>query len=379
MRGIWICPERLFDGAKLRENMALRLVDGRIDAVALRSAEMADCRPIAGTLTPGFVDLQVNGGGGILFNQTPTQEGLRQIVDAHRKLGTVAILPTVISDTPEVLAAAVDAVIAAKKLRGIVGLHIEGPHIAATRRGTHAAKFMRPFDPQTLAHVRRLRDEGVRVMITLAPEAASDADITALTNLGAVVSLGHTDASADITRAAFGAGARCVTHISNAMPPMFNREVGVMGAAINSDAYAGIICDGIHVADEMVGLIVRARAVSDRMFLVSDAMPTVGGSDHFDLYGSEIRLDNGRLVNAEGSLAGAHITQAEGVARLVQHVGIGLEQALQMAITAPATLMGVDELTIVEGRPIGDFLVLDDALEIRGTLAEIEIADAANT
>ena len=183
------------------------------------------------------------------------------------------------------------------------------------------------MDDATLAHVQRLRHAGIAVMITLAPEAVQPGQIAALAAMGAVVSLGHTDATAGATRAALAAGATCFTHLFNAMSPMLNRSPGVTGAGINSDAYAGIICDGHHVADEMVGLAIRARPIAERMFLVSDAMSTVGGSDRFLLYGEEVRLIGGRLVNAEGSLAGAHVTMAESVARLINVVGIAADVA----------------------------------------------------
>jgi len=144
-----------------------------------------------------------------------------------------------------------------------------------------------------------------------------------------------------------------------------------VGAAINSKAYAGIICDGHHVADEMVGLAIRARAVPNRMFLVSDAMPTVGGPDQFDLYDQRIRLENGKLINAEGSLAGAHVTQAAGVRRLISHVGILPEDALRMAITVPAAYVDCPQLAQLSDMAVDDVLVLDDAFDVVGTLADV--------
>ena len=186
-----------------------------------------------------------------------------------------------------------------------------------------------------------------------------------------MVSLGHTDTTAEKTRAALAAGASCFTHLFNAMSPMLGRAPGVVGAAINSDAYTGIICDGIHVADEMVGLAIRARPLADKTFLVSDAMPTVGGSDRFDLYGKEIRLVDGRLVNAEGSLAGAHITMAQSVARLVTVVGVDLTAALRTAVTVPAQVIGRPDLAQIIGRDAADLLVLDESLALVGTCADL--------
>jgi N-acetylglucosamine-6-phosphate deacetylase len=276
---LWLCPDHLFDGERLLAAQALGLRDSVVEVV-VPQAELSPrdaVQRVAGTLSPGFIDLQVNGGGGILLNNTPTPEALVAIAAAHRPLGTVALLPTVITDRAEVLGRAVEASLAAKGARGVIGLHIEGPHLSLPRRGTHDPAFVRPFEPATLAHVQRLRAAGIPVMITVAPESVTPEQIAALAATGAVVSLGHTDTDAETIRAALKAGATCFTHLFNAMSPMLNRAPGVTGAAINSTAYAGIICDGIHVADEMVGLAIRARPVPDRMFLVSDAMATVGG------------------------------------------------------------------------------------------------------
>lgn len=364
----WITPDRLFDGRDLRTGMAVRVRDGRVSEIATAPK---DAVPVPGLLTPGFVDLQVNGGGGVQLNSTPTADGIRTIAQAHRRLGTVAVLPTVITDLADVTDRAADAALATMDEPGIIGLHIEGPHIAMARRGTHSPDLVRPLDARTIATVTRLRDAGVPVMITLAPEAVSLDQIAHLVKLGAVVSLGHTDATAEMMEAAFGAGASCATHLFNAMSPMLGREPGAVGAVINSTCYSGIICDGHHVADQMVGLAIRARPLPDRMFLVSDAMATVGGPAHFNLYGQDITLKDGRLVNAEGSLAGAHVTQAEGVKRLVDHTGTSLTTALRMATSVPAACIGRLQVGGLEGRPTEDVILLDDDLLLSGSLAAI--------
>ncbi|MCK8485056.1 N-acetylglucosamine-6-phosphate deacetylase [Aliiroseovarius sp. S2029] len=364
----WITPDRLFDGRDLHSGVSVLIRDGRV--VDLADARK-DAARVPGLLTPGFVDLQVNGGGGVQLNSTPTPEGMQIIADAHRRFGTVALLPTVITDLPEVLDSAADAAIAAKGQRGIVGLHVEGPHIALARRGTHSPDLVRPLDARTMDTVRRLRGADVSVMITLAPEAATADQIAQLVRMGTVVSLGHTDATADMMRAAFKAGASCATHLFNAMSPMVGRAPGAVGAVINSTHYSGIICDGHHVADEMVGLAIRARPVPDRMFLVSDAMATVGGPEHFNLYGQHIALKEGRLINAEGSLAGAHVTQAEGVKRLVDRTGTSLTQALRMATSVPADCIGQPDIGRLVGRPVEDVILLDDDLYLTGDLAAV--------
>lgn len=366
MMSTWIAPDTLFDGTDLHTGMALR-IDGH--TVAEIAPKPSGATGVSGTITPGFVDLQVNGGGGVMINSTPTADGIRTVVSAHRALGTAAILPTVITDHPDVLEAVTAAAIATHGEDGIIGLHIEGPHISEARRGTHATKFIRPLDAQTIDCVRRLRGAGVPVMITVAPEAAIATQISELAGLGAVVSLGHTNAAADSIEACIAAGASCGTHLFNAMSPMTGRAPGAVGALINSDCYTGIICDGHHVADGMVAMAIRARPRGDRMFLVSDAMATVGGPDAFDLYGKTISVKDGQLVNEEGSLAGAHVTQAQGVARLVNHAKVPLDVALRMAITTPAACIGRPDLAALVGRDIRDVVLLSPDLTFLGDLS----------
>lgn len=374
MPDLWLRPDRLFDGEALRDGIGLRLSGGRVAEIGPAPAGAV---ALPGTVTPGYVDLQVNGGGGVLLNQTPTAEGMAAIAAAHRRFGTVAILPTLITDAPEVLDRAAEAALAARGREGIVGIHIEGPHISVARKGTHEPRFIRPLDERTIAVVRRLRAAGVPVMITVAPESVTAAQVAELHALGAVVSIGHSDTTADHVRDTVAAGASCFTHLFNAMSPLLHRSPGVVGAALNSRVPAGIICDGIHVADELVGLAIRARPEPDLMFLVSDAMPTVGGPDHFRLYDMDLHVENGRLVNTQGSLAGAHVTMAESVARLVNVVGVAPETALRMAVTIPARVMGLPALAQLVGRPAADVLRLNPDWTVAGTLADSAMAPAA--
>jgi N-acetylglucosamine-6-phosphate deacetylase len=374
----WVHPTRLFDQGRLLDDAVVGLNGDVVECVLFRADVPGDAviTSYDGTLTRGFVDLQVNGGGGALFNASPTLEAINTIARAHRAFGTVAILPTVITDAPEILSQAVDAAIEAQGSAGILGLHIEGPHISVDRRGTHKAEYVRPLNDTTFAYLERLRAAQVPTLITLAPDVVSTDDIARIADLGAIVSVGHSRASSRQVEAALDAGARCFTHLFNAMSHMTGREPGVVGAAINSTAYAGIICDGIHVADEMVALALRARPVPDRMFLVSDAMPTVGGPDAFNLYGSEIRLVDNKLVNAEGSLAGAHTTQLAGVQRLVHRLGLALDEALRMAVSVPGELLG-QPLDAIGGANSEDILCLSPELTLDGTLADLVARQAA--
>jgi N-acetylglucosamine-6-phosphate deacetylase len=362
----WISANQVFDGHDVLENHAVLIADGFVAQIK----PVNDVNPQVishthkGLITPGFFDIQVNGGGGVLLNTDPTPHAISTIAAAHRQFGTTAILPTVITDAPAVLEAAVDAAKHAKDIAGFAGLHIEGPHISVARRGTHAERFVRPLDPATIALVRSLRDADIATLITVAPEAATPAQITVLRDMGAVVSIGHSDADAQQTQACVAAGATCFTHIFNAMSPMLHREPGVTGAAIASNVWCSIIADGIHVDPLMVTLAMRARPVPDRMIAVSDAMSTVGGPDHFDLYGQTIRLQDGKLVNAEGSLAGAHLSMHKALQNLVSY-GVELQAALRMCRTSPYALMGLPERAKLVGLAVSDIVFLDENLDLQ--------------
>lgn len=281
----------------------------------------------------------MNGGGGHLFNNAPAARTLEAIGEAHGRLGTTSWLPTFITDTADKLDRAVDAVIETIGRHGVVGMHVEGPHINVARKGTHAMALIRPFDDRTMASLRRLQEAGIPTMLTVAPEMLPHGLITRLRGMGLLVSAGHTAATGAEIEAALGEGLACFTHLHNAMTPLTSREPGVVGAALDSDAWCGIIVDGHHVSDTTVRLSLRAKKRPDRAFVVSDAMATVGGPDAFVLYGETIRVADGRLVNASGSLAGAHIDMARSVARLVDEVGLAAAEALAMATSNPADAM----------------------------------------
>ncbi len=355
--GAWIVADTIFDGKWLRSGQALFVQRGRVQ-IARLPKDAGQVWRTRGILSPGFVDLQVNGGGGVLLNSRPTAEGARAIARAHRTTGTAAILPTVITDRADVIEAAARAVEQSLGQDGIAGLHIEGPHIALARKGTHRAADIRPLDDRTMALVGALGAARVPVMITVAPEAVAPGQIAALVRQGVVVAIGHTDATAAQVQASLAEGAQTFTHLFNAMSQMQGREPGCVGAAINSHAYCSIICDGLHVAPEMLALAIRARPVADRMVIVTDAMPTVAGPDRFDLYGQTIRLQDGRLVNAAGALAGAHVTMLQSVRFVVERLGQSPELALRMAISHPARLMGFEALGQIEGRAASDVLLI---------------------
>ena len=352
-----IASDKTYVDGALCPGLALEIQGGQVRALR----PLGDDRPdlTVAVLAPGLTDLQVNGGGGVLLNTSPTPEGLRAIRAAHLGLGTAALLPTVITDTPEVLEAAADAAIACKGEPGLEGLHIEGPHISARKKGTHDPRHIRPLDQRSMAVLRRLRAAQVPVLLTLAPEETDPALLHEAAAMGVILSAGHSMASAQQTRQALADGVTMFTHLFNAMPQMESRAPGIVAAAILSDAYVGLIADGIHVDWDALRVAMAARPRADRDFLVSDAMPTVGGPDSFILYGQPIHVDGGRLVNAQGALAGAHVSLLECVRRLVAHTPIPLAKALEMASDIPRRAMGLAPLRLEPGLPVDQVLALD--------------------
>ena len=361
---------RVFDGTAFHDDRAVIVRDADIVGLAHADALPADVARIdldGLTLAPGFVDVQVNGGGGVLFNDAPTVEGMRAIAAAHRRFGTTGLLPTLISDEPDVMPRAVAAVrqaIAAGE-PGILGIHLEGPFFDRARRGTHALRHIRPLAPDDLPVLTALGDAGPTV-VTLAPEHAPPGSIEALAASGVRVSAGHTNADYETMRAAVRRGVVGVTHLFNAMSGLASREPGVVGAALRSRTlWCGLIADGIHVHPASLSVAVAARGPG-RMMLVSDAMPPVGADDpSFMLNGERITMRDGRCVNGEGALAGAALDMATAVRNTVRDVGLPLGTALAMASLHPATFLGLDDRIgrIAPGWR-GDLVALDADLRV---------------
>ena len=298
----------------------------------------------AGVLCPGFVDLQVNGGGGVMFNDSPDAATLRRMAKAHRSTGVAALLPTLITDTPDKTEAAIEAVAAAiaEGVPGIIGLHLEGPHLALSRKGAHDGALIRPMEAADLALILRAAVLLPNLMVTVAPENTSNAQIAAMAEAGVIVSLGHSDADYETSMAAFDAGARCVTHLFNAMSQMGNRAPGLVGAALARDGvHAGLIADGIHVHPASMRNALAAKG--EGIFLVSDAMATAGSDiAGFTLNGREVYRAEGRLTLADGTLAGADLALGRAVRSLIHAVGEPLEAALARAISGPLALLRDD-------------------------------------
>jgi N-acetylglucosamine-6-phosphate deacetylase len=289
-------------------------------------------------LVPGFIDLQVNGGGGVLFNNSPTPEAILAIAAAHRKYGTTALLPTFITDTSEKMAAAFAA---ANSLVGVepsvLGIHLEGPFLSPEKAGVHNARLMRQPGPDDLRMLCSPRKGAL--LVTLAPERLPKGFVSQLAKFGIRVSLGHSMATYEQTLEAMAEGLNGFTHLFNAMSPLASREPGPIAAALESpNAWFGMIVDGFHVAPAMLRLALRGLA---RPILVTDAMPPVGGRQtSFDLYGTEIQVTGGRCAKPDGTLAGSVLDMATAVRNCVRKLGVPLEKALQFASRNPAEFMG---------------------------------------
>ncbi len=359
---------RIFDGENIIDDHALIMEDDRILAVRPKSQIRGNTEVVnlpGGLLAPGFIDVQVNGGGGVLFNATPTLQGAQKIAAAHRKFGTTGMLPTVITDKPEVITAAIRAL--EKRSPGILGIHVEGPHLDVARKGAHDPQFIRPLTDQDIKELTSTKS-GV-TMVTLAPNKVSPPQIKALASKGVRVSLGHSDATYAEAASALSAGATAFTHLFNAMSQLTGREAGMVGAALNDDkSFIGIIADGHHVSDAALRIAFAATHHS-RFMLISDAMPTAaGGPDHFELMGRTVARKNGKLQLQDGTLAGSNLTMDEALRYVVQVLQLPLESALNMASKNPALFLGLgDELGQLKSNFRASIVHLNDALEVQHT------------
>lgn len=359
-------PVTIFAGADIHDGTTLHT--GRALALmADGTAQIIDTPtdgPVqtltGGTITPGFVDLQVNGGGGVMFNDDQSVETLRTIAAAHARSGTSALLPTLITDTPARTQAAIDAVeqAIAQNIPGIIGIHLEGPHLSVARKGAHDATLIRPMDAADLNLLLDAKSRLPHVMVTVAPENVTNTQITTLADAGIIVSLGHTDAGFDACMAAFDAGARCATHLFNAMSQLANRDPGLVGAALaRDDVFAGIIADGIHVHPQTMRAALAAKS-GDNIFLVTDAMATAGSQiTQFTLNGRTIHRNDHRLTLGDGTLAGADLEMPRAISVLHGETGQSRARAIARAISVPASLLGDATLGRLDGAK-GPFVYL---------------------
>lgn len=346
------------------------LASGMVDTISPASRGTPDqvIDLAGGWLLPGFIDTQVNGGGGVLFNDRVDVDSIAAIGAAHARFGTTSFLPTLISDTPERIADALDAVDAAieQEVPGVLGIHVEGPFISEAKRGIHEAQRIRPLNAEMLALLTRPRRG--KVMLTLAPELCRPEDVAALVEGGVIVAAGHSNAAYDAAQAAIAAGLRGFTHLFNAMSPLHHRQPGMVGAALDTDAYCGLIVDEVHLHPAIVRLAIKAKGV-ERIMLVTDAMPSVGTcDDEFVLQGKRIEVSDGICRFQDGTLAGSHLDMASAVRNTAAITDLTVPRAAVMASVTPARFLGLEAThgSIAAGQR-ADWVWLDADLQPRGT------------
>ncbi len=365
-----IAAHRIFDGTEMRGPGSVTISQHRIESINFGEAPARATVQLPGDaiLAPGLIDIQVNGGGGVLLNDQPTEDGVRRIVAAHRNGGTTGCLPTLITDRSGVMAQLAAAAQACLKIPGVLGFHLEGPALNRSRKGIHPEAEIRVPDAHDLAAIKSFGNCG-RSMVTLAPECVPGAMVDALIGAGLRVAAGHSEATAAEARSAADRGVSAVTHLFNAMSQLTAREPGLVGAALADDRlFAGIICDGIHVDAEALRIAVRCKG-RDRLMLVSDAMSLVGtGQRQFVLQGRQITLNGNRLTGSDGTLAGAHLTMMEAVRNAVAWLDIPLGDALIMASRTPAAFLGLQsELGRIAPGYRADLVAFNTNFEVIGT------------
>jgi len=357
----------------IETGLAVLVEDGRIlDVVGAGDARLAPAQrhDLGGRLLlPGFIDTQVNGGGGVLFNDAPEPDSLRRIAAAHARYGTTGLLPTLISDDLDTMRramAAVDAAIAAR-MPGILGIHLEGPFLSLERRGVHDPAKIRAIDAQGVDVASSLKRG--KTLLTLAPERTTPQVIRELNARGVIVAAGHTTATHEQICTALAAGVRGFTHLFNAMTPLQSREPGTVGAALDdADSWCGLIVDGHHVHPATLRIAIRAKA-GGKMMLVTDAMPPVGADDPaFHLGGELVSCSDGICLTPAGVLAGSCLDMAGAVRNTVQMLGLTLAEAARMASTYPAAFLGLEA---THGRIAAgyraDLVVADDDIQVHET------------
>lgn len=369
----------IFDGHKRHEGSALLTNGGSVSDIVSPANIPTDVETVTlsgGLLAPGFVDLQVNGGGGVLLNDQPNVAGIETICAAHAQFGTTSLLPTLITDSPDVtrtaMAAGIEA--ASQSVAGFIGLHLEGPHLSVARKGAHDATLVRPMSNDDLNFLKQSRTSLPHLMTTVAPESVSNEQISELTEAGVVISLGHTAADYETAVRAALSGAKAVTHLFNAMSPLTHREPGLVGAALEtSHLFVGIIADGIHVHPTAISIALGAKKGPGKIFLVTDAMSTIGTDQKtFMLNGRTITREDGKLVLEDGTLAGADLDMITAVRFMANTVGIGPDEALRMASLYPAQCIGAETIGHLQTGSAANMVHLDDDLAIQGVWSAAE-------
>ncbi|MBW9054165.1 N-acetylglucosamine-6-phosphate deacetylase [Rhizobium mesosinicum] len=367
---------RIFDGERFHDERALIVKGGHVEAIAgTNDLPDGEVVPLAGgVLSAGFIDAQVNGGGGRMLNDEPSPNSMYMIADGHRPYGTTALLPTLITDTAEATAAAIEAAkIAVKTNRGVAGLHLEGPHLAPARKGAHLAELMRPVEDRDVKTFIAAREEIGTLLVTMAAEQVTVSQVRELSEAGVIVSIGHSDSTSEAAEARFDAGARGVTHLFNAMSQLAHRAPGLVGAAIDHPAvWCGIIADGHHVDPKALRTALRAKRGEGKLFFVTDAMSLVGSEmDTFTLNGRTVRRERGgfcsKLVLSDGTLAGSDVDMASTIRYGVTYLELTLAEALRMATLYPARFLRLADRGHLSPGARADLVHFTDAIEVTAT------------
>jgi N-acetylglucosamine-6-phosphate deacetylase len=367
---------RIFDGERFLDDHVVIVEGARIASVAPYRNRPRDGGEVdlgGGILAPGFIDVQVNGGGGALMNDGPSAAVVARIAESHRKYGTVGMMPTLVTDAPEKTRAAIAAVRdARRRFPSVLGIHLEGPFLDPTRKGAHDANYIREIEPSDIEMIANA-DCGA-VMLTLAPNRVRAEIIRTLAARGVLVSLGHSEATYEEAQAGLAAGARAFTHLFNAMSPLMGRRPGMVGAALDSrEAFVGIIADGHHVHPASLRIAFAAKP-HDRFMLITDAMPPAAdGPDSFLLQDRRVARIDGCLRLGDGTIAGSVLTMDEALRFCVRTVGVPLAHALAMASRTPAAFLRRDrDLGRIAPGYLASLVHLDDELRVRETWVEGE-------
>lgn len=340
-----IFAKQMFDGENWFSNQEVTFKDGLIESIVSKTEPSTSKTDIVDLLAPGFIDVHVNGGGGALFNHTPTLAALERMVAVHAQFGTVAMMPTLISDDYEIMSQAHQTVCQALKqnVAGILGLHYEGPYLNPIRKGVHNESKLRKPTEGTLSTLLDVSRSG-KLMVTLAPEQVPEGFIEWLVSEGAIVCIGHSAASYDQARQAVMNGARGFTHLFNAMTPLISREPGVVGAALQTDlpTWCGLIADGHHVHPAAMRVAIAAKGC-EHMLLVTDAIQSVGSDEkEMPFLGKRVLRSEGKVTTEDGTLAGSDLDMATAVRNTISFIGRTPAEALQMASLRPAEFLGID-------------------------------------
>ncbi len=367
---------RIFDGERFHDEKVLIVADGRVERIATAGDHPAGETVVldGGILCAGFVDAQVNGGGGRMLNDQPSVESMYMIADGHRPYGTTVLLPTLITDTASATLSAIEAAKhAVETNRGVGGLHLEGPHLAPTRKGAHLAELMRPVEDKDVEAFISARQSIGTLMVTIAAEQVTAGQVRKLNDAGVIVSIGHSDCSSEAAEALFDAGARGVTHLFNAMSQMGHRTPGLVGAALDHPSvWCGIIADGHHVDPKALRVALRSKRGEGKLFFVTDAMSLVGSElNSFTLNGRTVRREKGgfcsKLVLADGTLAGSDVDMASAIRYGVTYLDLTLAEALRMATIYPARFLQLHDRGSLRPGARADLVHMSDSVDIHRT------------